>query len=125
MGGTGSPLRELLAGERRIVLEAVDGQRRETLDYLTAERLTVLAALREERVATLVALRQERIETLLEVDAIKSRAVESAVAGLRDLVDYLLWRLAALLLALLVAAAPLAVVGYRLTVGRRDGPAQS
>lgn len=119
LGGAGSPVRELLAAERRAVLEGVDAQRRQTLEYVTAERLATLAVLREERVAVVEALHQERVETLKEVDAIKTRAVESAVGGLRDLVDYALWRVAALLFALMLAAATLGVIAYWLTLGRR------
>jgi len=65
----------------------VNTQRLETLAYTTAERTAVLAAVRDERLAFAAALRQERIATLAEVDAIKSRAVDSAIAGLRGLVD--------------------------------------
>ena len=118
VSGSASPLRELLAGERRTVLDAVNGQRRETLAYVTSERLAVLAAVREERLATLAALHQERIETLKEVDAIKTRAVESAVIGLRDVVDHALLRLAALCVILMICAMVFVVIGYRLNVGR-------
>ena len=121
----GSPVREMLAAERRAVLEGVNGQRLQTLEYATAERLAVLAALHEERIATLTALHQERVESLKEVDAIKTRAVESAVSGLRELFDYALVRVAVMLLLLMASAATLGVVGYWLTVGRRPGPASS
>jgi hypothetical protein len=60
----------------------------------------------------------ERIEALQEVDAIKTRAVDASVAGLKEVVDYAIWRLAALLLVFLVTAAALGTVAYRLTVGR-------
>ena len=93
-------------------------QRLATLEYATSERLAVLAAVREERLATLAALTRERIEGLREVDAIKTRAVDTAVAGLKEVVDYAIWRLAALLLFFLVTAAVLGTVAYRLTVGR-------
>ena len=53
------------------------------------------------------------------MDAIKTRAVDTAVAGLKEVVDYAIWRLAALLFAFLVAAAALGTLSYRLTVGRR------
>jgi hypothetical protein len=115
----GSTLREAVAAERQALLKGVNGQRVETLAYLTAERLAVAAALREERIATVAALRQERIESLKEIDAIKSRAVDSAVAGLRGIVDFALWRFAILLLLLLAAAAVLATLTYHLTIGRR------
>jgi hypothetical protein len=115
---TASPVRAMLAAERQIVLDAVNGQRRETLAYVTAERLAVLAAVREERLATVAALHQERIETLQEVDAIKTRAVESAVTGLRDVVDHALLRLAVLCVALMICATGFGVIGYRLTLGR-------
>ena len=103
------------------MLEGVNGQRLQTLEYLTAERLATLAALREERI-TVGGPPPGAIETLKEVDAIKSRAVDSALAGLRDLVDYTLWRVAAVLLFLMLSAATLGVVGYWLTVGRRPRP---
>lgn len=112
-----SAARAVLAEERRAVLDSVNAQRLATLEYATSERLAVLAALREERLATLAALRQERIEGLQEVDAIKTRAVDTAVAGLKEVVDHAIWRLAALLLSFLVAAAVLGTVAYRLTVG--------
>jgi hypothetical protein len=119
-----SPVRELLADERRGVLDAVDRQRLQTLQYMTAERVALVGALREERLATLATLRQERVESLQEVDAIKTRAVASAVAGMKELVDYALWRLAALLLLFMLLAAPLALFGYRLAA-RRPGPTPS
>jgi hypothetical protein len=119
----GPPVRETLAAERRALLEGVNGQRIETLEYLTAERLAVVAALREERVAVVAALHQERVESLTEVDAIGGRAVNSALAGLRDLVDYTLWRVGALLLVLMLSTATLGVVGFWLTVRRRRGAA--
>lgn len=114
-----SPVRRMLAAERRAVLEGVNVQRRQTLEYVTAERLAVLAAVREERLALLAALRQERLETLVEVDAIKSRAVDSAVPGLEGLVDHALLRVAILLGLMMTTAAALAVAGYWLTLGRR------
>jgi hypothetical protein len=115
----GSPVRALVAEERRATLEAVNLQRLQTLEYVAAERLTVLAALREERIAVVEALHQERIETLKEVDAIKTRAVELSAGALRELVDYALWRIATLCLLLMLSAATLGVVGYWLTLGRR------
>jgi len=114
-----SPVRQMLAAERRAVLEGVNAQRVQTLEYVTAERLAVLASVREERIALVAALRQERIETLVEVDAIKTRGVDSAVDGLRSLIDYALWRVAAVLLLLMASAAVLAVLAYWLTIGRR------
>jgi hypothetical protein len=119
VAGAATAVRAVVAEERRAVLDSVNAQRLATLEYATSERLAVLAALREERIATLAVLRQERIEGLREVDAIKTRAVETAVAGLKEVVDYAIWRLAGLLLALLVAAAALGTVSYRLAVGRR------
>jgi len=115
--GATSAARAVLAEERRAVLDAVNAQRLATLEYAISERLAVLAALREERIAVVAALRQERIEALQEVDAIKTRAVDTSVAGLKDVVDHAIWRLAALLLFFLVAAAALGTVSYRLAVG--------
>src|SRR5262245_31205091 len=73
--------RAILAAERRAILSEVHNQRVHTLEFVTAERLAILAAAREERVALVAALRQERIETLNEVDAMKTRTVEAAMAG--------------------------------------------
>lgn len=56
-------MRQMLAAERRAVLEGVDTQRIQTLEYVTAERLAVLASVPEERLAVLAALHQERIKT--------------------------------------------------------------
>ena len=118
LAGAVPAARAVLAEERRAALDSVNAQRLATLEYATSERLAVLAALREERIATLAALRQERIEGLQEVDRIKTRAVDTAVAGLKEVVDHAIWRLAALLLFFLLAAAALGTVSYRLTVGR-------
>ncbi len=115
------PVREILAAERRTVLEGVNAQRLQTLEFVTAERLAVLAAVREERIAAFETLQQERIESLKEIDAIKTRAVESAVSGLREIVDYALWRVTVLLLLLMSAATMLGVLAYHLTLGRRPG----
>ena len=90
----------------------------QTLGYLSAERLAILAAAREERRTLLDAIRQERIAALAEADAIKTRAVESALAGMRDLIDYTLWRVAALCLCLMLVAAIFGIIAYRLTIGR-------
>ena len=119
----GSPVRELVAAERRATLEAVNLQRLQTLEYVAAERLTVLAALREERIAVVEALHQERIETMKEADAIKTRAVDLSAGALRELVDYTLRRVAVLAVLLMLAAATLGVAGYWLTLGRRRGAA--
>jgi hypothetical protein len=119
LGAEDSAFRRLVAAERRAVLADVNSQRLETLEYATAERAALLAAVREERMALAAALHQERIETLVEVDAIKTRAVESAIVGLRDLVDYALVRVAALVLLLMASGAVIGVVAYRLTIGRR------
>ncbi len=109
--------RNMLADERRAVLAGVQGQRLETLEYMTAERQAVIEAARKERIALVEALRQERIDSLREVDAIKTRAIDSVLAGMKDLVDYTLWRVAALTFCLLLAAATLVVIAYLL--GRR------
>ena len=87
--------RQMLAVERRAVLEGVDQQRLETHGFITSERLALVAALHEERLALVAALRQERIEAIAGIDVIKTRAVEASLAGLRDLVDYAFWRVAA------------------------------
>ena len=117
-----SSARDIVSGERRAVLDGVDRQRVLTLQYVTAERLAVLAAVRDERVAVLAALHQERIESLQEADAIKTRAVDIALVGLRDLFNYAFWRVAGLLTFLMLGAAVLGLVGYRLAIGRRPAP---
>jgi len=130
LGTAAQSMRETLAAERRAVLEGLDVQRVQTLAYMTAERLAVLErlreeriglveALRQERVAVIDAVRQERIAGLTEVDEIKTRAVNASVAGLRELVDYTLWRVAVLLVILMLLALVVGVIGYRLTLGRR------
>jgi hypothetical protein len=117
--GPESPLRELLDAERRATLEDMSAQRKETLAYVTAERIATLEALRQERGWRSSTPRVERIEGLKAADGIKSRAVDSALSGLHELVDYTLWRVAVLMLVLMVSAVALAVLGYRLTIGRR------
>ena len=107
VGAAGLTVREVLAAERRAVLEDVNEQRRQTLDYLTAERE-----------ATLVTLRQERIDALAQVDVLQGKMVDSVMARFRGLVDYALWRAAALLALLMFSAATLGVIVYRLTTAR-------
>lgn len=96
----------------------MNAQRLQTLEYATSERLALLAVLREERVAALAALRQERVDALREIDAIKGRGVDAAVVGLKQVVDHTLWRVAALLLLLMVAAAGIGTLALRLALGR-------
>jgi hypothetical protein len=52
-----------------------------------------------------------------------ARRLDSAINGLRDLFDYALWHVAALLLVFAIVATILGVVGYRLAVGRSPRPA--
>jgi hypothetical protein len=111
--------RDMLDAERRALLANVNNQRGQTLGYIAAKRLAVVAAAREERIALLSALRQERIETLVGVDAIKTGAIDSGLTGLRDLIDYTLRRVALLTLCLMLAAARLTVIAYRLAVSQR------
>ena len=135
-----APIRDLTATERQAVLDAVNTQRlltleyvtnaqRHTLEFVTSERLASIAALREERLATIAALQAERVTiadelevarvaTLKEVDAIRIRTVEASVVGMKDTLDYFLWHAAPMLAVLMLLATVLAVVGYRLTVGR-------
>jgi hypothetical protein len=115
----GASLLEAVARERRAMLAAVDRQRMQTLEYVTAERNSVLAALRDERIALTATLRTERIETLAEMDSIKSRAVDTSLAGLREIVDHALLRAGLLLAGLMIVAAALGLISYWLTVGRR------
>jgi len=122
--------RDLLAEERRTILTDVNAQRLQTLAFMTSERREVLAAARQERlalvadmqgerVAFLAALRQERIETLVALDKIKTDAIQSTLAGVRDLVDYTFWLIAGLTGCLLLAGAAIGALAYRLAVGRR------
>jgi hypothetical protein len=117
--------RELLAGERRAVLAGVDGQRRQTLAvltaYLTSERIALAAVARDERLATVAALQQERLATVAAVDAIRKSTVDSSLTGLRDLVDYTIWRMALLIAALMILAVALGILAIRLTIGNGSG----
>jgi hypothetical protein len=115
----------ILATERRAVLAGVNSQRELTLEHMTAERVAVVAAARAEREVILAALGQERVAALAEVDAIRTRAVESGLAGVRDLIDYTLWRVAVLLCCLMLVSVVLGVIGYRLTLGRQPVAAAS
>jgi hypothetical protein len=121
VSSAGSPLSEAVAKERAALLRGVNDQRLSTLEYLTAERLAVAATLREERMATVAFMHQERLEALQEIDAIRTRTVATSVEGLRDLIDYTLWRVGVFLVVLAVTVPVTAVVAYRLTVGRRAG----
>ena len=119
IGEPGTSLADIVAAERRAVLEGVELERLDTLKYLTAERAAVLVALAQERTAALDALRQERVAAFTEMDAIRRRAWDDAEGGLRELVDYTLGRVAVLLLALMIAAGVLGVIVYWLTLGLR------
>lgn len=122
--------RDILAAERRAILADIDAQRRQTLAFLTAEgrallaftrdeRVALVAALREERQALVAALRQERIDTFVELDKMKTHAIQSGFAGARDLIDYTIWRVAVLTCALMLAAAAIAAIAWRLAVSPR------
>jgi hypothetical protein len=101
------PMR-LLQEERGVVLADVDRQRVLTLHYLTAERETVLQAVHDERVATMAQLRQERLETMEQVDVLRHDLVEDSIARAFRVVDHMVWRLAQLLVGLMLLAALLA-----------------
>ena len=111
--------RDIISSERIAVLKGIDDQRVRVLEYMTTERLATLAAMREERAALVEAMDHERGEMLTQMDAMRARAVDSTLAGLRDLVDYALLRVAALLVSLMVAAAAIGVIAYRVAVGHR------
>jgi hypothetical protein len=111
--------RNLIEAERRAVLEGVDIMRGQTQDYMTQERLAVLAAVHQERLALVEALQQERREFLREADLIRTRAVDSAMSGFRDLIDDVLWRIATFVVFLMLVTASIAAIAYRLASGRR------
>ena len=117
--------REMLATERRAVLAGIDGQRRQTLtlltEYMTGERQALVTVARDERLATLAALQKERLETIASVDAMRKITVDSSLVGLRDLVDYTIWRVAMLIAGLMLFAAVLGVLMVRLTSGHGKG----
>lgn len=111
--------RDILTAERRAVLADITEQRAQTLKYLTDERLAMADATRDELRAVIGSLRQERVEALVEVDAIKTRAVDSLLAGGRGLIDYALWRIAILLFGLMLVGATLVVIASRLMASPR------
>ncbi len=117
--------RDIIAAERRAVLAGVDSQRLQTLavlqEYVTGERLALVAAVRDERLATVAAVHQERLATIAAVETMRKLTVDSSLTGLRDLVDYTIWRVAMLLAALMLLAAVLGVVAVRLTSGHGKG----
>ena len=117
--------RDIIAAERRAVLAGVDGQRLQTLavlsEYVTAERLALVTAVRDERLATVAAVQQERLATIAAVETMRKLTVDSSLTGLRDLVDYTIWRVAMLIAVLMLLAAVLGVVAVRLTSGHGKG----
>ena len=115
--------RTMLEVERRAVLTGIDQQRLESHAFITSERLAVLAAVREERLALVAALRQERIASIDGMDAIKTRAIDTSLTGLKDLVDYAFWRVAVLLTSLLCVAALFGVIALWLALRRARVPA--
>ena len=117
--------REIIATERRAVLAGIDSQRQQTLavlrEYVTGERFALVAAVRDERVATIAAVDQERLATIASVDSMRKQTLDSSMTGLRDLVDYTIWRVAMLIAALMLLAAVLGVLAVRLTSGHGKG----
>jgi hypothetical protein len=117
--------RDLLADERRAVLAGVDGQRLQTLaflqEFVTGERLALVSAVRDERRATMAAVQQERMATIAAVETMRKLTVDSSLAGLRDIVDYTIWRVAMLFAGLMLLAVVLGVVALRRTIGHRTG----
>jgi hypothetical protein len=85
----------------------------------------LVAVVREERLALVAALRQERIEAIAEIDAIKTRAIDTTLAGLRDLVDYTFWRVAVLLTSMMLVAALCGALVLGLALRRARVPATS
>ena len=117
--------RDIIAGERRAVLAGIDSQRKQTLaalqEYVSGERVALVAAVRDERVATVAAVHQERLETIAAVETMRKLTVDSSLTGLREIVDYTIWRVAMLVALLMLLAAVLGVVAVRLTSGHGKG----
>ena len=117
--------RNIIAGERRAVLAGVDSQRLQTLaalkEYVTGERVALVSAVRDERVATVAAVDQERLATIAAVETMRKQTLDSSLNGLRDIVDYTIWRVAMLVAALMLLAAVLGIVAVRLTSGHGHG----
>jgi hypothetical protein len=121
--------RDMLAAERGAILSDINAQRLQTLQFIIAERrallaaarderLAVVAAVQQEREAVLAAIQQERIVALGQVDTMKTDAVDSGLAGLRDLVNYILWRVA-LFTSCLALIAGIGVIALFLAATRR------
>jgi hypothetical protein len=118
---------EAIGRERVAAIGDVDRQRELTLQYLTSQREALVndaitgltAALDAQRVAATADLRRERIEMLAAVDQLRGRLLADGFVEGRQLVDYFIWRLAALLAAAMVLAAVLAWLVKRL--GSRPG----
>jgi hypothetical protein len=87
-----------LARERAIILDAINTQRIETLEVLRSERIAALESLSGERALILEAVRTER-EVVLNA---LSELMEQIPDQSRSVVDHAVWRLAQLLLAVLV-----------------------
>ena len=123
-----------MAAERRAAVEWVGAQRTLAIEFVTAQRLAFMEAIdvkvgaavgtvQNDLAKALNVVREERIAAMQDVDGTAIRTVDTAMRGLRDLVDYTLVRLAVLLLVLMVSATALGVLGYRLTAGRRTAAA--
>jgi hypothetical protein len=114
---------DLVRDERQALLADVDRQRVLTLEYVTGERQATVDALlegvRAERMATLAQIRQERLETLEEIERLRQDTLTDAGAEGIRLVDHLVWRLAQLVVGLLLLAAFLAWLLLR--TARRGG----
>lgn len=98
-------LEALIQQERGLVLSDVDRQRSVTLEYLSAEREVVLAAIDAQRVAVMAQINQERVDTLGEIDVLGAGLLDEAAGQAFRVVDHLIWRLAQLLLVMMLVGA--------------------
>jgi hypothetical protein len=110
-----APVQELLDRQRTALFADIDRARLALTALITEERTAALAGLTEERKAALASVSEERAAMQAGLDALAKRSIEDTSGRMRGLADYIFVRA----LILVVAAALLFAVAYRLAVGRR------
>lgn len=112
----------LVREERKAVLADVERQRNLTLAYVSNERRIVLEAVNAQREVALAQIHQERVDSFVDLDRLGRQYLDHTTARALRVVDHLVWRVAQLLVGLLLLAAFLAWLVLRTTRGRGAVP---
>ena len=110
-----APFQELLDRQRDAFVAEMGRARLAVTALITEERTAALAGLTEERKAALASISEERAAMQVGFDALARRSIDDVSGRMRGTADYIFVRA----LILVVAAALLFGVAYRLAGGRR------